>query len=183
MRTIILASWDAEEYGLIGSTEFAEDHGDWLSDKSASRSTHFLSLTLGSLAHRKVAGSPGSERLRSCRLRGILSGADGSAVAYLNMDESVTGSRFAGGASPVCLPRIPRCHVLHDFDPHSLSPGCSAMQRPTCSRLPTRARPCGTRARTKAMPPAGPPPLPIRSARPTLLRRQWKRHLFASKTS
>jgi len=25
-RTIILASWDAEEYGLVGSTEWAEDH-------------------------------------------------------------------------------------------------------------------------------------------------------------
>jgi hypothetical protein len=34
MRTIILASWDAEEYGLIGSTEFAEDHGDWLANRS-----------------------------------------------------------------------------------------------------------------------------------------------------
>ncbi|BEJ14845.1 hypothetical protein CspHIS471_0406120 [Cutaneotrichosporon sp. HIS471] len=30
MRSIILASWDAEEYGLIGSTEWAEDFGDWL---------------------------------------------------------------------------------------------------------------------------------------------------------
>ena len=34
MRTIILASWDAEEYGLMGSTEFAEDHGDWLANRS-----------------------------------------------------------------------------------------------------------------------------------------------------
>src|ERR671912_404636 len=25
-RTIILASWDAEEYGLVGSTEWAEEH-------------------------------------------------------------------------------------------------------------------------------------------------------------
>ncbi|OXM82196.1 membrane protein [Cryptococcus neoformans Bt63] len=30
LRTIMLASWDAEEYGLIGSTEWAEDFGDWL---------------------------------------------------------------------------------------------------------------------------------------------------------
>ncbi|GMK59448.1 hypothetical protein CspeluHIS016_0800540 [Cutaneotrichosporon spelunceum] len=30
MRSILLASWDAEEYGLIGSTEWAEDFGDWL---------------------------------------------------------------------------------------------------------------------------------------------------------
>ena len=30
LRTIILASWDGEEYGLIGSTEWAEDFGDYL---------------------------------------------------------------------------------------------------------------------------------------------------------
>ena len=30
MRTIVIASWDAEEYGLIGSTEWCEDFGDWL---------------------------------------------------------------------------------------------------------------------------------------------------------
>lgn len=30
MRTIVLASWDAEEYGLIGSTEWAEDFGAWI---------------------------------------------------------------------------------------------------------------------------------------------------------
>jgi N-acetylated-alpha-linked acidic dipeptidase len=30
LRTIVLASWDAEEYGLIGSTEWTEDFGDWL---------------------------------------------------------------------------------------------------------------------------------------------------------
>ena len=29
MRTIVLASWDAEEYGLIGSVEWAEDFGEW----------------------------------------------------------------------------------------------------------------------------------------------------------
>ena len=29
-RTIVLASWDAEEYGLVGSTEWTEDFGDWL---------------------------------------------------------------------------------------------------------------------------------------------------------
>ncbi|OZJ03890.1 hypothetical protein BZG36_03958 [Bifiguratus adelaidae] len=29
-RTIVIASWDAEEYGLVGSTEWVEDHADWL---------------------------------------------------------------------------------------------------------------------------------------------------------
>lgn len=34
MRTIVLASWDAEEYGLIGSTEWTEDFGPWLAKNS-----------------------------------------------------------------------------------------------------------------------------------------------------
>ncbi|KAI9480524.1 MAG: hypothetical protein EXX96DRAFT_649137 [Benjaminiella poitrasii] len=29
-RSIVLASWDAEEYGLVGSTEWVEDHREWL---------------------------------------------------------------------------------------------------------------------------------------------------------
>jgi N-acetylated-alpha-linked acidic dipeptidase len=33
-RTIILASWDAEEYGLIGSTEWAEQHAAELKEKA-----------------------------------------------------------------------------------------------------------------------------------------------------
>lgn len=33
-RTIILASWDAEEYGLMGSTKWAEDNKAWLSEKA-----------------------------------------------------------------------------------------------------------------------------------------------------
>jgi len=28
LRTIIFASWDAEEYGLVGSTEFGEDYAE-----------------------------------------------------------------------------------------------------------------------------------------------------------
>jgi len=32
LRTILLASWDAEEYGLIGSTEWAEDFPEWIQD-------------------------------------------------------------------------------------------------------------------------------------------------------
>ena len=33
-RTILLCSWDAEEYGLVGSTEWAEDHAAMLSQKA-----------------------------------------------------------------------------------------------------------------------------------------------------
>ncbi|GAC94468.1 glutamate carboxypeptidase [Pseudozyma hubeiensis SY62] len=33
MRTIVFASWDAEEYGLVGSTEFGEDYAEWIRDR------------------------------------------------------------------------------------------------------------------------------------------------------
>ena len=33
-RTIIIASFDAEEYGTVGSTEWVEDHKDWLSEEA-----------------------------------------------------------------------------------------------------------------------------------------------------
>ncbi|GAA5854899.1 hypothetical protein JCM9279_000191 [Rhodotorula babjevae] len=32
LRTVLLAAWDAEEYGLIGSTEFGEDFPEWLQE-------------------------------------------------------------------------------------------------------------------------------------------------------
>ncbi|KAE9396298.1 Zn-dependent exopeptidase [Gymnopus androsaceus JB14] len=32
LRTILIASWDAEEYGLIGSTEYGEDFAEWISE-------------------------------------------------------------------------------------------------------------------------------------------------------
>ncbi len=33
-RTIVYASWDAEEYGLVGSTEWAEEHAATLDEKA-----------------------------------------------------------------------------------------------------------------------------------------------------
>jgi N-acetylated-alpha-linked acidic dipeptidase len=55
-RTIVIASWDAHEYGNTGSTEWVEDHLDWL---------------------------------------------DKDAVAYINLDNAITGSRFSAEGSPL----------------------------------------------------------------------------------
>ncbi|KAH9948392.1 Zn-dependent exopeptidase [Amylocystis lapponica] len=55
LRNVVFASWDAEEYGLIGSTEWAEDFPEWITE---------------------------------------------NVVAYLNVDVSVSGSRWAASASP-----------------------------------------------------------------------------------
>ncbi|KAF2794136.1 N-acetylated-alpha-linked acidic dipeptidase-like protein 2 [Melanomma pulvis-pyrius CBS 109.77] len=42
-RTIILASWDAEEYGLVGSTEWVEEYVPWLKDSVVS----YLNIDVG----------------------------------------------------------------------------------------------------------------------------------------
>lgn len=69
LRTIVFASWDAEEYGLIGSTEWTEDFASFL----VKDGTYWKALS-----------------------------AHGLAAAYINMDESASGSKFAVAASPVC---------------------------------------------------------------------------------
>ncbi|KAI9447887.1 Zn-dependent exopeptidase [Lactarius indigo] len=55
LRTIVIASWDAEEYGLIGSTEWGEDFSEWIQK---------------------------------------------NVVAYVNLDSSVSGSKFGAAGSP-----------------------------------------------------------------------------------
>lgn len=64
-RTIILASWDAEEFGLIGSTEWVEEHADELARKAVAyvnmdsgvAGSHFSASAVPSLARliREVA--------------------------------------------------------------------------------------------------------------------------------
>ncbi|KAI5119745.1 hypothetical protein M0805_004077 [Coniferiporia weirii] len=80
LRTIVVASWDAEEYGLIGSTEWGEDFADWI---------------------------------------------DKYIVAYLNLDSSVSGSRFRLSASPSLA------HLVRDAArdiPHPTIPGRTLWQ-------------------------------------------------------
>ncbi|TFY72164.1 hypothetical protein EVG20_g838 [Dentipellis fragilis] len=74
LRTIVFASWDAEEYGLIGSTEWGEDFKDWIKE---------------------------------------------NVVAYLNLDSSVSGSRFDARASPSLshLVRSTAEQIPHPYDP------------------------------------------------------------------
>ncbi|KAJ1300407.1 hypothetical protein OPQ81_005227 [Rhizoctonia solani] len=55
LRTIILASWDAEEYGLFGSTEWAEDFQDWLKEHAVAYLNVDKSSSGGQL---RVRGTP-----------------------------------------------------------------------------------------------------------------------------
>jgi len=75
LRTIVIGSWDAEEYGLIGSTEYGEDFAEFI---------------------------------------------DKHVVAYLNLDSSVSGSRFRMSASP-SLAHLVR--GVAEKVPHPTQPG------------------------------------------------------------
>ncbi|MBE3044661.1 M28 family peptidase [Candidatus Bathyarchaeota archaeon] len=43
LRTIVFASWDAEEYGLVGSTEWVEEYLPWLTDANVA----YLNVDVG----------------------------------------------------------------------------------------------------------------------------------------
>ncbi len=58
-RTIILASWDAEEWGLIGSTEWGEKHADELRRKAVA----YINSDANSKGVLRASGSHSLERL------------------------------------------------------------------------------------------------------------------------
>ncbi|OJA18557.1 hypothetical protein AZE42_04016 [Rhizopogon vesiculosus] len=55
LRTILIASWDGEEYGLIGSTEWGEDFPEWIKDHVVA---YVNTDTSASGSRLKAAGSP-----------------------------------------------------------------------------------------------------------------------------
>ncbi|KAF8455884.1 hypothetical protein BGX38DRAFT_114081 [Terfezia claveryi] len=55
IRDIILASWDGEEYGLLGSTEWVEDHKSYLSKNAVA----YINLDVGATgSHFEAAANP-----------------------------------------------------------------------------------------------------------------------------
>ncbi|KAF2488305.1 Zn-dependent exopeptidase [Lophium mytilinum] len=55
LRTIVLASWDGEEYGLIGSTEWVEEYIPWLSASTVA----YLNVDVGTTGpHFRAAAAP-----------------------------------------------------------------------------------------------------------------------------
>ena len=53
LRTIVLASWDGEEYGLIGSTEWVEEYLPWLSGSAVA----YLNVDVGTVGPRLSAAA------------------------------------------------------------------------------------------------------------------------------
>ncbi|OAL17444.1 hypothetical protein AYO22_11667 [Fonsecaea multimorphosa] len=55
LRTIVFASWDGEEYGLVGSTEWVEEYLPWLSSSTVA----YLNVDVGARGtHFEAAASP-----------------------------------------------------------------------------------------------------------------------------
>lgn len=55
LRTIVFASWDGEEYGLIGSTEWVEEYLPWLSESAIA----YINVDVGAHgSHFKTAAAP-----------------------------------------------------------------------------------------------------------------------------
>lgn len=78
-RSIIPASWDMEEYGLVGSTEFVEDHLPWLKDKTVA----YLNIDIacgGPVPH--VTATPELHNLITTTMKRILWPNIGSADLF-----------------------------------------------------------------------------------------------------
>ena len=55
LRTIVFASWDGEEYGLVGSTEWVEEYLPWLSDATVA----YINMDVGASGqHFNTAAAP-----------------------------------------------------------------------------------------------------------------------------
>ncbi|KAF5367317.1 hypothetical protein D9757_010119, partial [Collybiopsis confluens] len=55
LRTILIASWDAEEHGLVGSTEYGEDFAEWIGEHAVT----YLNVDVSSSGSQwNIIGSP-----------------------------------------------------------------------------------------------------------------------------
>jgi N-acetylated-alpha-linked acidic dipeptidase len=94
-RTIVLALWDGEEWGLLGSTEWAEKHAAELGDKAAvyintdssgkgwlsAGGSHGLQLFLNEVARDVPDPRTGKPLVEEARRRSILAGPDADRAA------------------------------------------------------------------------------------------------------
>ncbi|KAI0375808.1 Zn-dependent exopeptidase [Pilatotrama ljubarskyi] len=114
LRTIVIASWDAEEYGLIGSTEWGEDFADWIDEHvvayfnldSSVSGSRFRALATPSLAHfvRGIAEEiehptkPGKTLWDATKDSGVLTGdhIDPEALAMYEASEAESAADSTG---------------------------------------------------------------------------------------
>jgi N-acetylated-alpha-linked acidic dipeptidase len=92
-RTVMLAFWDGEEFGLIGSTEWCEKHADELNAKLVA----YVNSDSNARGHLTAGGSHTLEIFMSEVARDIKDPRNGKPLSE-NMRSRNTGRRSSGGA-------------------------------------------------------------------------------------
>jgi N-acetylated-alpha-linked acidic dipeptidase len=98
-RTIFLASWDAEEFGLIGSTEWTEQHAAELAQNAVA----YVNVDIGvSGAHFNTAGVPSLSRLlREVAAEVTDPGSGRPLVAVWSEESGITKKVTTAGADAI----------------------------------------------------------------------------------
>lgn len=99
-RTIILAAWDAEEWGLIGSTEWAEQHQDELREKAVA----YLNSDSNSEGWLSAAGSHSLERFMAQVARDIEDPNSGESVLAAWLERRAEGDEAPGEPADTAPP-------------------------------------------------------------------------------
>jgi N-acetylated-alpha-linked acidic dipeptidase len=88
-RTIILALWDGEEWGLLGSTEWAEKHAAELKDKAAV----YINTDSSGKGWLSVGGSHGLQQLMTEVAREVIDPRTGKPVAEASWEHQVKDTK------------------------------------------------------------------------------------------
>jgi N-acetylated-alpha-linked acidic dipeptidase len=88
-RTIILALWDGEEWGLLGSTEWAEKHAAELKDKAAV----YINTDSSGKGWLSVGGSHGLQQLMTEVAREVMDPRTGKPVAEASWEHQVKDTK------------------------------------------------------------------------------------------
>ena len=93
-RSLLFASWDAEEFGLTSSTEWAEQHAEWL----RSRAVAYLNVDGAASGSRFVAGaSPSLRQVIASAAGAVVDPSTGVSVLSDRAGPGRAGSRDPGG--------------------------------------------------------------------------------------
>lgn len=101
-RTIILASWDGEEWGLLGSTEWAEKHAAELQEKAVA----YINSDSNGKGRLGVGGSHSLERFFNDVERDITDPASGKSLWQVNHDRLADAARTEEAKKDLARPDL-----------------------------------------------------------------------------
>ncbi|KAH0839839.1 Zn-dependent exopeptidase [Lanmaoa asiatica] len=121
LRTLIIASWDAEEYGLIGSTEWGEDFAQWIQTHTVS----YVNVDVSVAGSRYTAsGSPSLAHLIKRSAQDVAHPTDSSKTVWDALHDSgaYTGKQDADFASMWAAMNHSRARAASKDDVRQVSP-------------------------------------------------------------